>query len=609
LVYDSTGKLPAGVLDGNLAELGSFDECLYVTKLNEEPEGSSFTGQYCMGSIFVNATKNISAEIQFSEHLNSLAFSTCLPDACSATDVQNLFRGFGINLTTDDTYCQLLAERPVLDIGGIFGVTIFVCLALLMVASTIYDLRKKFREKQAPNALLSAFSVYTNLKNIFNTKSASKEITCLHGLRSIAIIVVIAFHRYFYSFAFKYRNKFYINHWVHQTQNMPLVKADFSMDVFFFLSGSMITYGFCQKMASQQRFRIMLHYVNRYMRLTPSMAIVALFVATVTKYLGSGPLWPDFNKNIIEPCVHRWWGNMLYIQTFTQPACLPQTWYAAADFQLFLLTPLLLIPLRRWPKKALVTTVFLDVCCVAFVFALAWIAEFRVAAQCNNLLVEMSIAKTLKIASIRNKEVDISLSKTAILKNFFTGPVPFAIAYYTLTPTRASPWLIGLIFGYFLHLTNNNPSPIRKPIAQRILFVALVICFAHVFGASAILNARYNKWISSIYLSLSPTAFVLSLAWIIYCCKLGYAGPINSFLSCSPFKIVSKLTYCMYLVQSPIIVYSIFTMRVPPFITGFEMTVHQIPGDLLYSFLIGLVLSLSVELPTQTFANALLKKL
>ncbi|KAB0791320.1 hypothetical protein PPYR_03120 [Photinus pyralis] len=182
------------------------------------------------------------------------------------------------------------------------------------------------------------------------------------------------------------------------------------------------------------------------------------------------------------------------------------------------------------------------------------------------------------------------------------------IAYYNMSPLRALPWLIGMVFGYFLHVSNNKPNLIRKPIAQRVLFVALVICFAHVFGAAAVLNASYSKWINSIYLSLSPTAFVLSLAWIIYCCKLGYAGPINSFLSCPPFKIVSKLTHCIYLVQSLVIHYSIFSMRVPPFITGFEMTVHQIPGDLLYSFLIGLLLALSVELPTQTIVNVLLKK-
>ncbi|XP_031331439.1 nose resistant to fluoxetine protein 6-like isoform X1 [Photinus pyralis] len=190
-MYDSTGKLPAGVLDGNLAELGSFDECLYVTKLNEEPEGSSFTGQYCLGSIYVNATRNISAEILFGVFANKLAFSTCLPDACSDTDVQTIIRGIGINFTTEDPHCQTLAKRPELDTGGIIGLTITVCLALLMVASTIYDIRNKFTGKRAPNRLLSAFSIYTNLKNIFNTKSAFGEITCLHGVRSIAMFIVV----------------------------------------------------------------------------------------------------------------------------------------------------------------------------------------------------------------------------------------------------------------------------------------------------------------------------------------------------------------------------------------------------------------------------------
>ncbi|XP_031330808.1 nose resistant to fluoxetine protein 6-like [Photinus pyralis] len=378
-VYDSTGKLPAGVLDGNLAELGSFDECLYVTKLNEEPEGSSFTGQYCLGSIYVNATRNISNEIKVPEIGNRLAFPTCLPEGCSGGDVQNVIRGIGINLTIKDSHCQTLAKRPEMDTGCIIGLTFFVCLPLLMAASTIYDLRNKFIEKRAPNALLSAFSIYTNLKKIFDTKSAPREITCLHGVRAIAMFIVIAGHRYYYVLHQKHRNEFFTIHWVQQIQNMPLIKADIAMDIFFFLSGSMITYGYFQKLAKQQKFGVISHYANRYLRLTPTMAIVILFVATVTKYLGSGPLWPAFNETIVDPCVHNWWFNMLYIQNFAPPMCMPHTWYMAVDTQLFLLTPLLLILLRRWTKKSLVTMAFLGACCIASVFALAFTMEFRVA--------------------------------------------------------------------------------------------------------------------------------------------------------------------------------------------------------------------------------------
>lgn len=46
---DSWGKIPSGVLQGNLYELGNFDQCLGVMHVNET--GNSFKGQYCLAGI------------------------------------------------------------------------------------------------------------------------------------------------------------------------------------------------------------------------------------------------------------------------------------------------------------------------------------------------------------------------------------------------------------------------------------------------------------------------------------------------------------------------------------------------------------------------------
>jgi len=44
-VIDATGKIPAGLLEGNIQSVGSMDECL-TAKADED--SGTFTGKYCL---------------------------------------------------------------------------------------------------------------------------------------------------------------------------------------------------------------------------------------------------------------------------------------------------------------------------------------------------------------------------------------------------------------------------------------------------------------------------------------------------------------------------------------------------------------------------------
>lgn len=51
-MYDSSAKLPSGILRGNVNQLGDFDQCLSVAT-QEDP---SIVGKYCLASVDVEAT-------------------------------------------------------------------------------------------------------------------------------------------------------------------------------------------------------------------------------------------------------------------------------------------------------------------------------------------------------------------------------------------------------------------------------------------------------------------------------------------------------------------------------------------------------------------------
>jgi len=56
-VADATGKIPAGILEGNLQNLGSMDECLAA---KADVDSGTFTGKYCLVNFRIPVWKSTS---------------------------------------------------------------------------------------------------------------------------------------------------------------------------------------------------------------------------------------------------------------------------------------------------------------------------------------------------------------------------------------------------------------------------------------------------------------------------------------------------------------------------------------------------------------------
>lgn len=108
-----------------------------------------------------------------------------------------------------------------------------------------------------------------------------------------------------------------------------------------------------------------------------------LFLVQISLYIhfGSGPLWKFFYNEIEDKCKKYWWSVLLYIQNYYNKddvvsalsniiltyemkyllnllQCLIHTWYLSADMQLFVISPIVLIPLAialRNPKRFIIT--------------------------------------------------------------------------------------------------------------------------------------------------------------------------------------------------------------------------------------------------------------
>ncbi len=121
------------------------------------------------------------------------------------------------------------------------------------------------------------------------------------------------------------------------------------MDTFFFMSGLLVGYlSFIE--LDKKRFNLLMFYILRYVRLTIPLAFAIGYSATLFVPMIPGPLTEFFGQN--DACMGRsWWETLLYVNIYTGPACMGHTWYLSAEWNMFLFSPVVMLPmyyLSKW---------------------------------------------------------------------------------------------------------------------------------------------------------------------------------------------------------------------------------------------------------------------
>lgn len=207
-MFDSWGRIPSGILSGNLFSFGNFDECLSINEVTESNSGT-IKGQYCLQPITI---PNVHGSFQLGVNLPNIPDSAsfvigiCVPDQCSPEIIKNVTDGIlaKLKLPANDynpnQMCQTYAEVNEMEFTGIdyFTIALFSAFLLIVLSSTAYDLIMNFNRKKAPKLILISFSVYSNCQRLFAVKKSSSNdvLECLNGLRVLSIIWVMFGHSY-----------------------------------------------------------------------------------------------------------------------------------------------------------------------------------------------------------------------------------------------------------------------------------------------------------------------------------------------------------------------------------------------------------------------------
>jgi peptidoglycan/LPS O-acetylase OafA/YrhL len=179
-----------------------------------------------------------------------------------------------------------------------------------------------FKSAEKPHDLYSAFSVHKNGKTLFHIESKagkSSYLQCLSGLRTLAMLHILLGHRFEWVRAYPMINANILapgGEWMTSFVSAFVAIHPIAVDTFFVIGGFLLSRSMLSQIENG-KLNIPKLYLHRYLRITPVYAFLILFVVSVFKFMGDGPLWRStINGNFVTTCQDNWWPALLHIQNY-----------------------------------------------------------------------------------------------------------------------------------------------------------------------------------------------------------------------------------------------------------------------------------------------------
>ncbi|GMR62188.1 hypothetical protein PMAYCL1PPCAC_32383, partial [Pristionchus mayeri] len=462
----------------------------------------------------------------------------CLPASCSSAELESLVISdeakhnpiCAIHKTNDSL------EDP--DAGfyitiSIMGVIFVVCLLSGVVDFFFSDLiNGKPASRSLPWRMLMCFSKHSNVASIFDTSGGKKEgqISPIHCIRFFSMCWVVLGHLTASSLLVV-ANPLDIVGLSRDLTTEFILNAFFTVDSFFSIGGLLLTFLWFKSYHRNPRQTnspgawIML-YAHRILRLSPAYFMMVAFNALVMHqtYRNSPFNLNSMTQSEAEMCKSSWWLEFTYLQNFIDKGrsqCHGVSWYLATDTQIFIFTPLLILPLALKPILGFA------VAAVIFVVSSAW-----------------------NIFLVYHYHWPASLSLLGAIVLDMTNFENYMFLMYFSPITRCQVYIIGMLVGWFLQTKK------RMRINQMVNIVLWMLSLALMLTLLLGLHSQTTGTLMPIfwramYSAFSKPAWALCLSWIIIACYYGYGGPINSFMSWHIWVPLGRLSYCGYLVHYP----------------------------------------------------------
>ncbi|XP_041347289.1 uncharacterized protein LOC121367246 [Gigantopelta aegis] len=411
------------------------------------------------------------------------------------------------------------------------------------------------------------FSFQRNLKRVLGEGSAN-YLFCLNGVRVLSITWIVMGN----TVSFLYKAPDVVANIVVMVAAcqsfvmQAIINATFAADTFFVLSGTLLAYNWMIEDQKEKLKRgkarmtiksLLILYFHRFIRIAPCYYILILTFTNLLPYFGKGPRW-KYVSDTIHQCKDHWWANALFISNFYKAGdmCMSWTYYLVNDFQFYLISPIILIPLAKYPP-------------IGYILLL--------------LLVAIQIVST----SVLNDDINGNILRMG--GGYFAN-------VYAKPYCRVGVFAIGIALGYALFKAGRRVYFRKTPLlfgwCVSLMTLSLVVFIT--YSENRVDGVHWTSSQSAMYEALSRPAWALAVSWIIFCCCIGQGGFIETFLSWNFFLPLCRITYGIYLIHPLIIVV---------IVDSSEHLIHIGSGSVVSLFIYVLVSSIASALVLITFVE------
>ncbi|XP_054260160.1 O-acyltransferase like protein-like [Macrosteles quadrilineatus] len=579
-MFDASSKLQSGLLDGLLIDLGNYNECIETI----EPK-HKFTGQHCLVETRGILPPELHEKINYDMSVippdyldevksvglfNDLMFSVCVPSSCSAQDVKvhmdHVLAPINASSVLYETSCSTNQPLP-FRLTDYIAVIFFIGILALVVWSSVVDLLSS--EKKSD--LVEAFSLQRSWRQLVILKdSNADDIPCLHGLRVLLTAAIILVHSTGVSIVtintaksstIKLMNSYYV-----AVLEGLLFRA---VDVFFLMGGIVRAHSFLQERSKGRQLNFLSSIGRRYFRYTPTLAVLMLYTATLLIHSSSGPMWGRFMGFSTWSCRTTWITGILHISNYIYPvaACVGESWYLAADFQMFALSPLFLVPLYKRPQLGKTLLMVVGAVCLAVYATVSYVKQVDAGGY----------------SCLYNRHNELMSE------------------HYFQTHLRLPAYLLGLGLGYAVFSAAQAKKRIELTKIKLLAgwTVAIVFMILPVYASKIIMtpNYQYTPWLDVYHNAFTKLQVAAVGAWIILVCTQGYGGLMNDFLCWRGFQPLAKLSLGIYLVNFGLIFIPFHSQQTKPLDINISTTLYYWLAALIQTTMIALPLHLCIEMP------------
>ncbi|XP_060523554.1 nose resistant to fluoxetine protein 6-like isoform X2 [Cylas formicarius] len=462
-MFDSLPKFPSGLLDGNLFVMGNFHECV---ETEWRQSNSTFSGQYCLAEVYFKLYKdngglfrmdpNLSQHVRMRFNSSVVHWGMCAPSSCTPTDVKvfveetfSIVDSFeSLRANVNDKNCYARRETRITN-GEIIYASLIGLVFLFAIMSTtvhywqihrrkrsaVYNIDGLRREISTANEIILCFSIIRVVRSLLRTKPNEFNLECICGIKFLSMMLIIAGHSLIFILGGPISNIKFISKEYTDPLNGVLVNP-LLVDTFLLVSGFLMCRLLLAELDKRNgKINIFVLYITRYVRLTPAYLVILGFYLTWMSRLAEGPLW---NKTIVtekEKCQQSWWTNLLYVNNYikTDSLCMFQSWYLAADYHLFVLSPCIIFPLWRWRKVGKLLLAIIMLASISLPFYITYIGN---------------LDPTL--LAFPPEIQDISSNK-------------YFLTAYVKTHMRASSYCFGLLLGYIVYRIQSAETIVTGP--------------------------------------------------------------------------------------------------------------------------------------------------